>query len=164
VLDHLIEYLVCDIGPNEVEDDYVLSDAVQYLGPIEDLFEVLFDLASNLSPHPFESLFGRHVGNSLAGRPRYVDAQIRREDDEGFGEIDAIAPSGGEDAVVENLQEFVEDPRMGLLDFVEQDDAERLLTDRVRELATDVVSDIAGRCANEPLIRMLGAELRHVET
>ena len=92
-----------------------------------------------------------------------VDAEVRGEDDEGLGEIDAVAAAGGEDAVVQDLQELVEDARVRLLDLVEEDDAERLLPDRVGQLAADVVSDVARRRADQPLVGVLRGELRHVE-
>ena len=52
---------------------------------------------------------------------------------------------------------------MRLFDLVEKHDAERLFADRVGEFASDVVSDVAGRRADQALIGMLGAEFRHVE-
>lgn len=75
----------------------------------------------------------------------------------------AVPSSGGENAVVQDLKEFIEDSRVCLLDLVEKDDAEWLFPDRVRELAADVVSNVTGRGSNQALIGMLGAELGHVE-
>lgn len=51
---------------------------------------------------------------------------------------------------------------MGLLNLVEQKNAERLFANRVGELASDIVSDVAGRCADQALIGMFSAEFRHV--
>ena len=64
----MIEDLVRDFGTDEIKDDYVLSDAVQYLGPIEHGFEVLFNFASNFSLDGIERLVWRDVGDALAGR------------------------------------------------------------------------------------------------
>src|SRR5262249_41794242 len=133
VVDHLLEYLVCRLLLDKKKDDDVLSDAIQYLWPIEDLLEVLFDFASDLPSDAIEGLFQCHAGNSFTGRPWHVDSKIRGEDDKGFGEVDAIASPGREDTVVEYLQDLVEDSRMGLLDLVEQHHAERLFADRVRK-------------------------------
>lgn len=52
---------------------------------------------------------------------------------------------------------------MRLFDLVEQHNGKGLLADRVRELAADIVSHVAGRRPDQPLIGMLGGELRHVE-
>ena len=103
----------------------------------------------SISPRTFrltaiERLFGRDVGDALSGRTGCVNSKVGSEDDESLGEIDAVAASGGQDAVVQNLQKFVENPRMGLFDFVEQNDAEGLFPDGIGEFASHVVSDVAG--------------------
>src|SRR4051812_10609923 len=93
-VDHLIEDLVRDFGTDEVKDDYVLSDAVQYLGSIEHGFEVLFNFASNFSLHGIESLVGRDVGDALAGRSGCVNPQVGSKYDESLGEVDTVAATG----------------------------------------------------------------------
>jgi hypothetical protein len=95
--------------------------------------------------------------------PWGVDTEIGGEDDESFGEVDAIPSSRGENAIVQDLEEFIEDSRMCLLDLVEKYDAEWLFPNRVGELAAHVVADVAGWGSDQALIGMLGAELGHVE-
>ena len=52
---------------------------------------------------------------------------------------------------------------MGLLDFIEEHNGEGFLADSVRQLAAHVGADVAGRRADEPLVCVLGGELRHVK-
>ena len=92
-----------------------------------------------------------------------IDAEVRREDDDGLGEVHGGPGAVGEPAVLQDLQELVQDPRVRLLDLVEEHDAERALPDRVRELAAGVVADVAGRRADQPRLAVLGGELAHVE-
>src|SRR5690606_7162045 len=69
----------------------------------------------------------------------------------------------GETAVLEDLQERVEDVRVGLLHLVEQDDGERTAAHLLGELATLLVADVPGGRAEEPRDRVLLGELAHVE-
>lgn len=66
-------------------------------------------------------------------------------------------------AVVEDLEQDVEDLGVGLLDLVQQDDAVRAAADRLRELAALLVADVAGRGADEPRDAVLLAVLAHVD-
>ena len=59
----------------------------------------------------------------------------------------------GQVAVVEDLQQHVEDVRVRLLDLVEQDEPVGLAAHRLGELAAVVVADVAGRRADEPRAR-----------
>src|SRR4051794_16911481 len=82
-VDHLIEDFVRHVRTDEIKDDYVLSDTIQYLRPVEYGFEVLVDLASNLSFHRIERLVRRDVGDALARWTRRIDSKIGSEHDEG---------------------------------------------------------------------------------
>ncbi len=55
--------------------------------------------------------------NRVSGSPGRLDVMIKH----GVGEVDRAALAVGEAAVVEDLQEDVEDVGVGLLDFVEED-------------------------------------------
>lgn len=94
----------------------------------------------------------------------FVDAEVGGEDDDGFAEIHAFAAAAGEDAVVENLEELVEDARVGFLDFIEENDGEGFFADGVGEFAAHIGADVAGRRADEALVGVLGGELGHVKT
>ncbi|CRQ41885.1 hypothetical protein PAERUG_E5_London_17_VIM_2_12_12_02907 [Pseudomonas aeruginosa] len=162
-VDHLGEDLLGDVGADEVEDDDVLADPVEDFRAVENQLEVALDLAVDLALHRLEGLAGEHVGDPFAVFPLAVDAQVRGEHDQRLGEVHAIAAPGGEHAVVEDLQELVEDPGVGFLDLVEEHHAEGFFADRVGQFAADVVADVAGRRADQALVGMLGAELGHVE-
>jgi hypothetical protein len=82
--------------------------------------------------------------------PGAARADVRGHDDDRVLEIDRAALAVGEAAVVEDLQERVEDVDVRLLDLVEEDDAIGLAPHRLGELAALVVADVAGRRADEP--------------
>ena len=94
---------------------------------------------------------------------RYSDAEVGRQDDDGIAEIDGVALAVGQPAVVENLQQDVEDVVVRLLDLVEQDDLIRPPTHGLGERATFLVADIAGRSADQSRHGMLLHEFRHVD-
>jgi hypothetical protein len=66
-------------------------------------------------------------------------------------------------AVLEHLQQDVEDVGVRLLDFIEQDDRVRIPLDLLGELAALFVPDIAGRRSNQLRHRVLLHVLGHVE-
>ena len=66
----------------------------------------------------------------------------------------------GQPAVLEHLQQRVEDVRVRLLDLVEQHDGERLAAHLLGELAALLVADVAGRRAEQPRHRVLLASTR----
>ena len=78
-------------------------------------------------------------------------------------EIDGAALAVGQPAVVEHLQQHVEDVRMRLFDLVEQHDLIGPPPHRFGERAAFVVTDIAGRRADQPRHRMLLHVFRHVD-
>ncbi len=66
-------------------------------------------------------------------------------------------------AVVEHLQQCVEDVVMGLLDLVEQDDGIRLPPDGLGQLPPLLVADVTGRRPDQTGYRVLLHVLRHVD-
>jgi hypothetical protein len=69
----------------------------------------------------------------------------------------------GQPAVVEHLQQDVEDVRVRLLHLVEQHDGVRPAAHRLGQLAAGLVADVAGRRADQPGDRVLLAVLAHVD-
>ena len=69
----------------------------------------------------------------------------------------------GQAAVVEHLQQHVEDVRMSLLDLVEEHDGVGAAADGFGELAAFVVADVAGRRADETRDGVLLHVLGHVD-
>ena len=78
-------------------------------------------------------------------------------------EVDRPALAVGQAAVVEDLEEDVEDVRVRLLDLVEQDDLVRPAADGLGQLAALVVADVAGRRADQPRDGELLHVLAHVD-
>ena len=70
----------------------------------------------------------------------------------------------GEAAVLEHLQQRVEDVGVGLLDLVEEHDGERLAAHLLGELAALLVADVAGRRAEQPRDGVLLARTRDMSS
>ena len=69
----------------------------------------------------------------------------------------------GQLAVVHDLKEDVVNVRMRFLDLVQQQHAMRMLVDAVRQHATLVKADVAGRRAYQPADSVLFHVLGHIE-
>ena len=89
--------------------------------------------------------------------------QVRGHDDEAIAEIDRPSLAVGEPAVVEDLEQDVEDIGMSLLDLVQQDDGIGTPFDRLGQLAALFVPHVSGRSADQPGDGMLLHILGHVE-
>src|SRR5439155_8906629 len=106
---------------------------------------------------PVEKLRAEDIGHRLRR------AHIRSHDQDGVPEVDCAALAVGQAPVVEDLQQDVEDVRVGLLDLVEEDHRVRAPSDRFGQLAALLVADVPGRRADEPRDRVLLHVLAHVE-
>src|SRR5699024_2665825 len=69
----------------------------------------------------------------------------------------------GQTSVFEDLQQRVEDVRMGLLHLVEEDDRERLPADLLRHLTALFVPDVSRRRTEQTRNGVLLRVLRHIE-
>ena len=78
-------------------------------------------------------------------------ADVRGHDDDGVAEVDRAALGIGQAAVVEDLQQHVEDVGVRLLDLVEEHDRVRLAAHGLGQLAALLVADVAGRGATSRL-------------
>ena len=130
-------------------EDHHLVDAVEELRP-----EVaLHGLHHHLAP-----------GGPVEVGVHQVDAaEVAGHDDDRVAEVHGAALAIGEAAIVEHLQEHVEDVGVGLLDLVEEHDGVRPPADRLGELAALVVADVARRRADQPRDRVLLHVLAHVD-
>ena len=90
-------------------------DAIEKLGAKELLDGLAVDVACRLR--------GWCEANVAGSLPR---AQVRGQDDHGAGKAGRPPQGVGQAGLAENLQEQIEDVRMGLLDFVQQQHAKRL--------------------------------------
>src|SRR5712691_7412713 len=133
------------------EDDDVVH-AVQELR-LERLAQQLHHLRLGLLPR---DLFRARLDQVL--RP-----DVRRHDQHGVAEIHRPSLRIGETAVVENLQQDVEDVRVRFLEFVEQDHRIGPAPDRLRQLAALFIPDVARRRTDQPCDRVLLHVLRHVD-
>ena len=89
-------------------------------------------------------------------------AEVARHDDDGVLEIHRAALSVRQASVVEHLQQYVEDVRMRLLDFVEEHHGIRASPHGLAQLPAFVVADVTGRRADEPLHGVLFHVFAHV--
>src|SRR3954463_5653988 len=143
-----------------VEDDD-LVDAVEELGA-EDLLELSHDPVLHVVVgHAMVVVADREPERRVARDLRRPD--VRGHDHDGVPEVHRAALRVGQATVLEDLQEDVEDVRVGLLDLVEQEHRVRLAAPRLCELAALVVADVAGRRADEARHRVLLHVLRHVD-
>ena len=90
-------------------------------------------------------------------------AGIGRHDDDHIAEIGLAPVVVGQRAVIHHLQQDIEDVRMRLFDFIEQQHRMRLLGDRLGQQAALVETDIARRRADQAADRMAFHVFGHVE-
>ena len=83
------------------------------------------------------------------GRPGYSLPRLRGQHDEGVAEVDRAPLAVGQPAVVQHLQQDVEDVRVRLLDLVEQDHLVGPAAHRLGQRAALLVADIARRGADQ---------------
>ena len=134
------------------EDDGFV-DAVEELGP-EDGFEGFVDVGVDFP-------VGAFVGSELLD---LVGGDVAGHDDDGVFEVDGSAVAVGESAVVEDLEQDVEDVGVSFFDFVEQDDAVGASSDGFGESASFFVADVAGRGADHAGDAVWFHEFAHVES
>ncbi len=99
-------------------------------------------------------------------RPQLLDpvaTYIGGHDDHGVLEVDRPPVAVGQAPVVQDLEQEVEDFRMGLLDLVEEDHAVGATPHRLSQLATFLVTHIAGRRTNHTGHRVALLVLAHVQ-
>ena len=89
--------------------------------------------------------------------------QVGGHDDHRVPEVHGAAVAVGQPAVVEELEQDVEDVAVGLFDLVEEDHRVRPPPHGLGELAALLVADVAWRRADEPGHRVLLHVLGHVE-
>mmetsp|Transcript_31137 Transcript_31137/g.90488 ORF Transcript_31137/g.90488 Transcript_31137/m.90488 type:complete len:338 (+) Transcript_31137:650-1663(+) len=84
------------------------------------------------------------------GLEQGMGAEVRGKDEDDVGEVYGAALTVRESAIVHNLEEHVEDPRVCLLDFVQQHDAVGSTAHGLGQRASLVVAHVARRGADEP--------------
>ncbi len=94
----------------------------------------------------FFSISACSLSREISGAEIFLDdrrADVARHDDDGVLEIDRPPLPVGEAAVVEHLQQHVEDIVVRLFDFVEEHDRIRPAAHGFAELAAFLVADVA---------------------
>src|SRR5439155_15168811 len=89
--------------------------------------------------------------------------EIGGHDDDRVPEIHGIAEPVGQLPVFEHLQQYIKNVRMGLLNFVEQDDRIGRPADAFRQLTAFFVAHVPWRRADQLRDGVFLHELRHVE-
>ena len=90
-------------------------------------------------------------------------AQVAGQDQQSVAEVNRAPLTIRETAIVEHLQQDVEDLWVSLLHLVEEYDAVGTPAHGFGELATLVIADIAGRRPDQPSDRMLLGVFAHVD-
>jgi hypothetical protein len=106
---------------------------------------------------PASSVTEKGVARDVLG------SDVRGHDHDRVAEVDRSPLGVGEPAVLEDLEEDVEDVRVGLLDLVEQQHRVGLAPDRLGELTALVVADVAGGRADQAGDGVLLHVLGHVD-
>ena len=89
--------------------------------------------------------------------------EIARHDYDGIAEVDRSALSISQTTIIQQLQQDVEDIRVRLFDFVEENHAVRPTTYRFRQLTAFVIADVAWRRTNQTADGVLLHVLGHVD-
>ena len=153
---------LCEAGELDLDD-------AAHLAPLQaveqdDLVDAVEEFGPEMRPNHAHHLLA-HGGGILAFRlvHQKLRTEVRGHDDQRVAEIDGAALAIGQAAVVEHLQQHVEDIRVCLLDLVEQHDLIRPPPHRFGERAALVIADIARRRADQPRDRMFLHVFGHVE-
>ena len=146
-------------------EDHDVVDTVQEFRT-EGLFEVVHDLAL----HGFVVHFGLGVFIVYAGEAQALAvhdglrAEVGGHDDDGVFEVHHTALAIGQAAVVQDLQEDVEDIRMGFFDFIQEDDAVWFTAYGFGELTTFIVAHIPRRSPHKAADCEFFHVFTHVDT
>ncbi|MOA00351.1 hypothetical protein D3C78_1197090 [compost metagenome] len=103
-------------------------------------------------------------GEADGGPRRGLGAGVGGHHQDDVAEVRLAAVVVGQGTVVHDLQQQVEDFRVGLLDLVQQQHAVRLLGDGLGQQTTLVEADVAGRRPDQARDGMPLHVLGHVET
>jgi len=143
-----------EMNPGDLDLDFVGEFAKDQLG---------IDAAQKFGPESRgdlrQNVFFDLDEVKMPGPENVESAEIGRKDDVEAGEIKSPARTAGNSSRVEDLQENVDDPPMGLFDFINQEDAFLVAGQMVAQ-----PSQTAGLVADEIFNRVLGREFRHIET
>ena len=131
----------------------------------DDVVHAIEKLRTEVLPQGFHDVprgFLKSFRRAETFRLQIAGADIGRHNNDRILEIDRAAFGVREPAIIENLQQDIEDVRMRLFNFVKQDHAVWPATDRFGELAALVIADISRRRANQAGHGVFFHVFRHV--
>ena len=145
----------------KLDADDVAEVAVAQAVEDDGLIDAVEELGAEVGPEGFEDpgfplLLVIDIHDILA-------ADVGGHDEHGVLEIHGAALAVGDAAVIQHLEEHVEDIRVGFFHFIEQHYAVRAAAHGFAELATFLLSDVAGRRADQAGDGMLFHILAHID-
>eukprot|EP00754_Rhynchopus_humris_P050990 Rhum_TRINITY_DN9268_c0_g1::Rhum_TRINITY_DN9268_c0_g1_i1::g.32612::m.32612 len=158
----LVLQQLLDVGEEQADDvvDVVLAQPVEHHNLVEPVDELgrqpRLDRPHHVGPDALEVVLERQLCDDLG-------AEVAGEDDDGVLEVDLAALAVCEVSLVEDLQQHVGHRDVALLKLVEEHDLVRAPPHLLCELSAFLVSDVAGRGSNHPVLRMGLRVLRHVQ-
>ena len=152
-------------GEVELDDalEHILADRVERHDDKAVEQRIRKDLRQRSAHGLFKPLGAGHEVGVLAHADDNVLGGIAREDDDGVFEVDIPSLGVLHPAFVKNLEEDLMNVGMGLLDFVEEDDAVGPAADGFGEDAAFAVADVSRGRAFEGADGMGLLELAHVD-
>src|SRR6478672_7573696 len=143
----LLDLLDCNLPhfvPGERAEDHDVVDAVAELGR-----EAPLELAVDLPLHLLDANLLGQEPERIRELPEALGPDIRGHDDYRVTEVDALAAAISDPALIERLEEEIEQRRAGFLDLVEQHDTVRVVLQAVREHAAAIRANDAARHSDE---------------
>jgi len=122
----------------EFVHDQLACFAVSFAAVEMAIFLVVFVFAAHIESDPAASRGRQQAGSNIGGH-----------DDDRVAEIDRSALAVGQASVFQDLEQGIEDIRMGFFNFVKQDDRIGAAADFLRQLAAFFVTHIAWRRTNQ---------------
>ena len=156
--------MFCNFWPNEVKNDYVLSNSIQDFRSSKFQLKVILNRLSYFLLN-FRIIHIRsNIWLSNAHLISSVYPKVTREDDDAFREIDRVALTICHPAIFKYLQKLIKDGRMCFFNLIEKQYRERILSHRISKLTTCLISNISRRRTKKLLIAMALAILAHIKT
>ena len=147
-LDQLIHELVRDLGL------HVFIQGIEDDDLIDTVDELWLEITLDLSHVLFFSLI---LFKSI------LTAQVARHDEQRVLEVDRHALGICDPAIIQDLQQHIEDIRMCLFHFIEQDDGVRIAAYGLGQLTALIISDISRRSADQTSHAVLFHIFAHID-
>ena len=165
-----VEQAIVELLDVEVDDlaHFRLGQLLEHDDVVQTVEELRAELLLEFRGHLFlHALVARlavraQAETGVCGLGDVSCAEVGGQDDDGVLEVHLAPLTVGQMAVVEHLQQRVEDVGVGFFDFVEQHHGERLATHLFGEFAAFLVADVSRGRSKQARCRVLFGEFRHV--